>query len=121
LTQGKKIPKENRKFAKSVKLEAQEKLGEKKFFGGETLSIADFFIFNNLMQTTVDPAIDDKKPDPELAGLDAWMARMLAIDYVASKNKEFEEMLAPLGNLVKLYPFSVLIIKVIFRFFNIIN
>jgi hypothetical protein len=112
LTQGKKIPKENRSFAKSAKLEAQERLGQKIFFGGDTVCIADFFIFNNLMQTTVDPATNAKNPDQELMVFNQWIARMMAIEHVARKNGEFVEMLAPLGNLVKLYPLSVLIIKV---------
>ena len=68
------------------------------------------------MQTTVDPAIDAKNPDQELAVFNQWNARMMSIGHVARKNEEFEEMLAPLGNLVKLYPFSVLLIKVFSSF-----
>lgn len=116
LFQGKKVPKENTEFAKSVKLEAQERLGQKKFFGGESVSIADFFIFNNLMQTTVDPAIAGKKPDEDLALFNEYVARMMAIEHVAKKNKEFEEILGPLGKMSKLYPVSVALIKMIVFF-----
>ena len=88
------IPDENREFVKAAKLEAQEKLGEKQFFGGEKPCIADFFIFNNLIQTVIDPAHDHENPDEDLAVLREFIHRMMAFEHVAKKVGEFKETMA---------------------------
>ena len=79
---------------KSVKLEAQEKLGDKQFFGGDKVCIADFFIFNNLIQTVIDPKHDHENPDEELAVLRQYVQRMMAIEHVAKKVGQFKETMA---------------------------
>ena len=91
---GYEIPDENREFVKAAKLEAQEKLGKKKFFGGETVCIADYFIFNCLMQTVIDPKHDHENPDEELGVLNQYFQRMMAIEHVAKRVSEFKVMMA---------------------------
>ncbi|CBY33412.1 unnamed protein product [Oikopleura dioica] len=98
---GKEIPDENREFVKSVKLEAQEKLGEKQFFGGDKVCIADFFIFNNLIQTVIDPKHDHENPAEDLAVLRQYVQRMMAIEHVAKKVGEFKETMAKVAQMMK--------------------
>ena len=76
-----------------MKLEAQEKLGDKQFFGGDKVCIADFFIFNNLIQTVLDPKHDHENPDEDLAVLRQFVQRMMAIEHVAKKVEDFKEMM----------------------------
>ncbi|CAG5082790.1 Oidioi.mRNA.OKI2018_I69.PAR.g10208.t1.cds [Oikopleura dioica] len=101
LMRGIPIPDENREFVKAAKLEAQEKLGEKQFFGGEKPCIADFFIFNNLIQTVIDPAHDHENPDEDLAVLREFIHRMMAIEHVAKKVGEFKETMAKVAQMMK--------------------
>ena len=95
---GQKVNDETREFVKSVKLEAQEKLGEKQFFGGDKPCIADFFIFNNLIHTVLDSTSPDHE-SPDLANLRQFYQRMMAIEHVSKKTKEFEELLTKVSQI----------------------
>ena len=67
-------------------LHARDVLGDKEYFTGDSMTIADVFLYNDFFQVTIDPKYTSP---PDTDTMHAFMARMTAVTAVGENIKPF--------------------------------